>query len=91
MVLLQDLAPEGGDAFSGGAALAEGILERFGLNSGAIRQVMMHRDIVPRAFACDYALVADLLSRVSESFKHLESLHRPRRQARPCRHPLCKT
>lgn len=29
----------------------------------------MHRDIVPRAFACDYTLVADLLKRVSDSFR----------------------
>ena len=83
-IILQDLASEGSEESSSGGAPAEGILERFGLNSGAIRQVMMHRDIVPRAFACNYALVADLLSRVSESFKNLESLHHSRRQARPC-------
>ena len=29
---------------------------------------------MPRAFACDYTLVADLLVRVSESFRDLESL-----------------
>lgn len=58
----------------------EGILERMGLNAGAIRNVMMHRDIVPRAFSCDYALVADLLARVSDSFKNLESLRNQARQ-----------
>jgi len=29
----------------------------------------MAKDIVPRAFACDYTLVADLLKRVSDSFR----------------------
>lgn len=29
----------------------------------------MHKDIVPRAFACDYSLVADLLRRVGGSFR----------------------
>lgn len=53
----------------------EAVLERMGLNGGAIRNVMMHRDLVPRAFACDYTLVSDLLARVSDSFKNLESLH----------------
>lgn len=51
-----------------------------GLNGGAIRNVMMHRDLVPRAFACDYTLVADLLARVSDSFRNLESLHGPHRK-----------
>ena len=51
-----------------------------GLNSGAVRNIMMHRDIVPRAFACDYALVADLLPLVSDSFKNLECLRNPERQ-----------
>ena len=58
------------------------VLQRMGLNSGAIRNIMMHRDIVPRAFACDYALVADLLPMVSESFRNLESLRNPERQVR---------
>ena len=57
------------------------VLERMGLNSGAIRNIMMHRDIVPRAFTCDYALVADLLPVVGDSFRNLESLRNPERQA----------
>ena len=40
----------------------------------------MHRDIVPRAFACDYSLVADLLGRVSESFRTQGCLHGSRRK-----------
>lgn len=47
----------------------EGILQKLGLSSGAVRNVMMHKDIVPRAFACDYSLVADILKRVGDSFR----------------------
>jgi hypothetical protein len=46
-----------------------GILQKLGLSSGAVRNVMMHRDIVPRAFACDYSSVADILKRVGDSFR----------------------
>ena len=45
------------------------LLERFGLPTGAIRNIIMHRDIVPRAFACDYKLVADILARVNDGFR----------------------
>lgn len=45
------------------------LLERVGLPAGAIRNIIMHRDIVPRAFACDYKLVADLLARVNDGFR----------------------
>lgn len=38
-----------------------GLLSRLGLRDDAIRSVIMARDIVPRAFSCDYALVAELL------------------------------
>ena len=58
----------------------EAVLERMGLNGGAIRNVMMHRDLVPRAFSCDYTLVADLLALVSDSFWNLESLQGPHRR-----------
>jgi hypothetical protein len=67
---------EGGE----GKEAKKNLLERMGLNGGAVRNVMMHRDLVPRAFACDYALVSDLLARVSDSFKNLESLRDPHRQ-----------
>ena len=46
-----------------------GILGAMGLPLGSVRNVMMPRDIVPRAFACDYTLVADLLKRVGPSFR----------------------
>ena len=45
------------------------LLERLGLPTGAIRNIIMHRDIVPRAFACDYKLVADILARVNDGFR----------------------
>ena len=37
----------------------------------------MHRDIVPRAFACDYSLVADLLARVGDGFREHGCLQNP--------------
>lgn len=37
------------------------LLSQLGLPDDIIRSVMMTRDIVPRAFSCDYTLVADLL------------------------------
>ena len=41
------------------------------------RAVIMHRDIVPRAFACDYSLVADLLARVGDGFREHGCLQNP--------------
>lgn len=38
-----------------------GLLAKLGLGEGSVRNVIMTRDIVPRAFACDYSLVADIL------------------------------
>ena len=53
----------------------EGLLKKLGLPSTAVRNVVMHKDIVPRAFACDYSLVADLLKRVGESFRDHQCLN----------------
>ncbi|KAL4542680.1 hypothetical protein Ndes2526B_g04631 [Nannochloris sp. 'desiccata'] len=53
----------------------EGLLKKLGLPSTAVRNVVMHKDIVPRAFACDYSLVADLLKRVGESFREHKCLN----------------
>jgi hypothetical protein len=36
---------------------AKGVLSLLGLPDSLIRNVIMSRDIVPRAFACDYSLV----------------------------------
>lgn len=57
---------------------AGGLLQALRLPEGAVRNVFMHRDIVPRAFACDYSLVADLLKRVSESFRDHRCLNSSR-------------
>lgn len=57
---------------------AGGLLQALRLPEGAVRNVLMHRDIVPRAFACDYSLVADLLKRVSESFRDHRCLNSSR-------------
>ena len=54
------------------------LLTNLGLPEGAVRDVVMHRDIVPRAFACDYSLVADLLARVWSPFREHSSLHSAR-------------
>lgn len=53
------------------------LLERLCLPPGAVRNVVMARDIVPRAFTCDYSLVAGLLWAASGSFRGLECLHTP--------------
>ncbi|KAF5828980.1 hypothetical protein DUNSADRAFT_16742 [Dunaliella salina] len=46
-----------------------GLLQRLGLTDRHFVNIIMHRDIVPRAFGCDYALVADLLKQWLPSFK----------------------
>jgi len=58
-------------------AASRSLLERMGLPTGAIRNIIMHRDIVPRAFACDYSLVADLLARVGDGFREHGCLQNP--------------
>lgn len=47
-----------------------------------MRNVLMARDIVPRAFACDYTLVADILKRVSPSFRDHRCLSNGQRVVR---------
>lgn len=58
----------------GGTAAAAGphvgaLLPALGLDPHAITNVVMHRDIVPRAFVCDYSLVADFMQNWLPSFK----------------------
>ena len=53
------------------------LLERLGLPNGAVRNVVMNNDIVPRAFACNYQSVANLLARVSEGFRGHACLQNP--------------
>lgn len=71
------LAYDGG---SGGPACSAGggLLRALGLPPAAVRNVIMHRDIVPRAFACDYSPVADLLRRVGGAFRTHACLSGPR-------------
>jgi hypothetical protein len=66
-----------GSACGSGSAARQpgGLLAALGLPERAVRNVLMARDIVPRAFACDYSLVADLLKRVSDSFREHRCLN----------------
>mmetsp|Transcript_19960 Transcript_19960/g.50625 ORF Transcript_19960/g.50625 Transcript_19960/m.50625 type:complete len:822 (-) Transcript_19960:3422-5887(-) len=52
----------------------KGLLHSFGLSDDHIINVIMHRDIVPRAFACDYSLVADILKSWGPAFKRHSGL-----------------
>ncbi|MQL81622.1 hypothetical protein Taro_014085 [Colocasia esculenta] len=46
------------------------VLDELGLDEGQVRCVMMHRDIVPRAFSCSYPdYIAQLLKRLNRSFR----------------------
>ncbi len=51
-----------------------GLFQALGLGEEHIVNVIMHRDIVPRAFVCDYSVVADLLVQWMPSFKGLVTL-----------------
>lgn len=44
------------------------LLEKLNLDPDCISNVVMHKDIVPRAFACDYSPVATWLRKVGPSF-----------------------
>jgi len=50
------------------------VLARLGLPTSSVINIMMNNDIVPRAFACDYQLVSDLLKRVGGGFRNQASL-----------------
>ena len=45
------------------------LMSALGLRDHAVRNVIMHRDIVPRAFACDYSPVADILKGWGPGFR----------------------
>ncbi|XP_038973433.1 phospholipase A1 PLIP1, chloroplastic isoform X2 [Phoenix dactylifera] len=46
------------------------VLQALGLGEGEVRSVMMHRDIVPRAFSCGYPNhVAQVLKRLNKAFQ----------------------
>nr|XP_043618666.1 phospholipase A1 PLIP1, chloroplastic [Erigeron canadensis] len=53
------------------------ILDQFGLDENHVHCVMMHRDIVPRAFSCNYPNhVAQLLKRLCGTFRSHPCLNR---------------
>ena len=66
------------------------LLQWLGLPEGAFRNIVMNRDIVPRAFACDYTLVADLLRRVGGGFKEHPCLSGPDRWGGPLSSSECE-
>lgn len=72
----------GGESCSGNCSIdgegATGVLEKLGLPHDSIRNVIMHKDIVPRAFACDYSILADFLKHIHESFREHHCLHAKR-------------
>lgn len=45
------------------------ILRKLGLHDGIVRNVVMTRDIVPRAFTCDYTPVREILRNMHVSFR----------------------
>lgn len=45
------------------------LLTRMGVPDSSIKNVVMHRDIVPRSFACQSPFLADLLRRVGGTFR----------------------
>eukprot|EP00897_Mesotaenium_endlicherianum_P002744 jgi/Mesen1/2498/ME000159S01612 len=52
------------------------LLKELGLASSHVQQVVMHRDLVPRVFSCDYPdHVAEVLRRLSGSFRDHPCLH----------------
>ncbi|KAK6920003.1 Fungal lipase-like domain [Dillenia turbinata] len=53
------------------------ILDELGLDENKIHCVMMHRDIVPRAFSCNYpAYVAQILKRLNGKFRSYPCLNK---------------
>ncbi|KAG1654199.1 hypothetical protein FOA52_009380 [Chlamydomonas sp. UWO 241] len=56
------------------------LLSALGLRESAVRNVIMHRDIVPRAFSCDYSLVSEMLKSWGASYKAHTPLSLPQRK-----------
>lgn len=46
-----------------------GLLDHLGLPLSSVMNIMMHRDIVPKAFACNYTSVVPILRTVGSSFR----------------------
>ncbi|CAD7699851.1 unnamed protein product [Ostreobium quekettii] len=47
----------------------QSLLNRLGLSEDVVTNVMMHRDIVPKAFACDYSSVLPIMWSMGQSFR----------------------
>lgn len=53
----------------------DSLLRKLGLPRSHIQAIIMHRDIVPRAFSCNYPdHVAELLKAINGNFRHLPCL-----------------
>ncbi|PNH07557.1 hypothetical protein TSOC_005973, partial [Tetrabaena socialis] len=63
----------GGSAFEA-QELPLGLMATLGFADDQVVNVIMHKDIVPRAFVCDYTAVAGVLQRWWPSFRDLHSL-----------------
>ncbi|EFJ41746.1 hypothetical protein VOLCADRAFT_98293 [Volvox carteri f. nagariensis] len=70
------VAANGGGGTAGCACGADLLLARLHLPPTIVRNIIMARDIVPRAFACDYSPVADILKGWGSSFKEHCCLNR---------------
>jgi len=62
-------APAAAAAAAAGGPHLGALLPSLGLGPHVITNVVMHRDIVPRAFVCDYSPVAEVLKSWLPSFK----------------------
>jgi hypothetical protein len=58
-----------GSAKSASSRGGSRLLAHLGLQEAVVRNVMMHKDIVPRAFSCDYTLVTDILRSWGPAFR----------------------
>jgi hypothetical protein len=56
------------------SSATDSLLTKLGLPADAVVNVIMTRDIVPRAFVCDYTLVAGVLKSWLPSFKEHKGL-----------------
>ncbi|GAX80953.1 hypothetical protein CEUSTIGMA_g8388.t1 [Chlamydomonas eustigma] len=67
---------ESGEAISTstGSGARRPVMEQLGIADDLLNNVMMHKDIVPRAFVCDYTAVADMLKRWMPSFRDHSTL-----------------
>lgn len=49
------------------------VLSSLGLHTSSVHNIIMSRDIVPRAFSCDYSIISKLLKRWIRDHKNLEA------------------